>query len=594
MITRFKAAAVIAVTALVLAMPLAAQTWPDTDPAPTPTTPTLVNPPSDTTIGFPALPGGPASLKSNQSRATAGVFGSEVDDSMNVLWHSADESAENRAFDKWLGFIGYGGDVEYNPIHFGYASRFGSIYVGAWYTGNIAKSFDYSSTKVTNTYSLADQRQTSSKTETTYYSNMTTSNNQLEVLIGVIGMGFKLGFWESMYESKNPDITKINTDDLTGRVEYQNELVDHVNYGGHLRPSLDWGMKIPLGELELRPTASLALDIYQQKQLLDTKIGYTDGVHPIFSSEGTNADYVKPEIGVDVGVAFPSPEKTSMSANVSYKIGFGLYNNDYDVFGYSDTVQGTVKWTGGDNSGTDPTGSYSTKSTTLNSTTTTDQVALNITEVTADLKHNIGLGFYYDNEIFDNFTVGLYTAIPVSIGVDTRDQYTKTFTTVKTKFDRAENGTNTTTSTTASGPTTTTDISTFEVGPYANFGAKYALFPDRFQINAGIHLKPFNFQSTTTKVSQPSTETVTTTTTSKGKTTDKSVTVADTDKTVDSITVENKWSPFEAAFSGGFVFFFNERAAIDLVATYTPTGTSDSNNFEVDAATVNVLVTLKF
>jgi len=584
MITRFKAAAVFVVATLVLAMPLVAQSWPSI-PGTLPAGPDLVDVPQYSP--FPALPQGPAGLQSNQSKATAGVFGSEVDDSMSVLWHSANGEAEDKAFDKWLAFVGYGGNTNYNPVHLGYATRFGSIYLGTWYTGSIAKSFDYTSKKVTNTYSLATQLQTNSLTETTYYNFMTTSNNQIEALIGVAGMGFKVGFWESMYQSKNPNVTTTVTDDQGGVVSYTNEIVDHENYGGHLMPSLEWGMKIGAGNLEIRPTFRAAIDIYQDKQLLNTKEDYStlSGVlpsgEPDLASEGRNNGYVNPQFNLNVGVALPAPEKTSKSFDVGYGISFGVFSNDYDVFGFSDKVKGTVSWEGS-----------STVNESLVSTSTARSVDLDITEIDAALEHNISIGYYYDKEIVDNFTIGLYTALPFTIGVESKNQYNKNFSTGRVEYERPEFGVSYTQTSETIGQNTVTDTTVFGMNPYCNLGAKYALFPGRFQINAGIHLAPFGLETTTTKVSTPKNHGITTIkrVDDNGNVLSESVTGGTTPVTsVDSTTVENKWSPFAASFSGGFVFLFNNHAALDLAAGYTP-----SSSFNLETTYVNVLVTVKF
>jgi len=582
MITRFKAAAVFVVATLVLAMPLVAQA----------NSPTL-----------PTLPTAPAGLQSNQSRATAGVFGSYVDDSMDVHWHSANGEAEDKAFDKWMGFIGYGGRAA-NPIQLGYARRFGGIYLGTWYTGNIAAGTDTTTEAVTQTFDLDNQLQSNKITTTTYAQHITSSNNQIAALIGVGGMGIKVGFWEAMYQSKNPNVSTTVTDDLRGVVTHtQYEIDQYVNYGGHLMPSLEWGMKIGVGDggLQIRPKVGMSFDIYQNKQIIDTKAAYSTqngaviGADPTITSAGRSNGYVKPAFNVGAAIGLPAPEKTSKSIDFSYGIGFGVYSNDYDVFGFSDKVKGTVNWNG----------ATSSASKTLVGSQSAKSVTLNITEVNSDLDHDISVGFYYDKEILENFTLGLYTALPFAINVDSTNVYTKTFGTTRNEYDDANWGVNTTTTVEGTGRNTVTDTTSLEIAPYFNLGAKYALFPGRFQINAGIALRPFVFTSTTTKTAIDSNKNIV-----KTKTVDDNGTVlvdtvmtsdagaptgginssTTTDVTFDSERVANEWTQFSASLSGGFVFLFNDRAALDMAVN---SGNSNAG-FTLNTTTVNVLVTLKF
>ena len=573
MTTSLKAAAICAVAALVLAMPVVAQV---TAPNPNPS------------YGG-AASASPAGLQSNTSKATAGVFSNDVDDSMDVLWYTGVE------FEKMAGFIGYGGDFYTNPISLGYATRFGSLYLGTWYTGNIARSYDITVETVTNEYDLDTQLQTTNTTKTAYgdnayYTNsLTYSNNQIAALIGVSGMGIKIGFWESMYTSKNPIYTTTVTENITGgSTTYTNEIADYAFYGGHLQPSLEWGMKLPIGEggLEIRPKVTASFDIYQDTMLINTKSTYDTpyGIDPGITSTGRNNGYLRPEISVGAGIGLPSAEGTSKSFDVSYGLGLSLYSNKYDAVGFSDTVKGTVNWSN----------ATSTSSHTLASNTTNKNATFNIDEKT-DMSHNIWLGFYYDKDLFENFKFGLYTAVDIGIGIETSDQYSKLLSTSRTEYLYPSfypgMGANTTTTSEEIRPNTVEKTTSFSVAPILNLGAKYTLFPGRFSINAGIQTNPCRFVNSVTESSQATNKIVTTTkeVDDNGNVVRESVTVtpAGTDETEDSVTTVNTWSPFSAGLYGGFVFNFNDNASLDLAA-------GSAGGFTLDIATVNVLFTVKF
>jgi hypothetical protein len=587
MMTHFKAAVFFVAAALVLAMPVAAQNAPyDPDPS-----------------GGVYIQDQPAWLESNTSKATAGVFSSEVDDSMSVLWYKDVE------FEKMFSFIGYGGNFAFNPIHLGFATRVGGLYVGAWYTGNILRSHDETTETVINNYNLATQLKTSTITTTSYNQFMTSSNNQLEVLIGIAGMGIKLGFWESMFSGKTPNHTATVTENSNNNtVTYTDEIEEYTYLGGHLRPSLEWGMNLDVGSLSIRPIVVVGFDIYQDKYLLTAKgqstggypFGYTTpGAEARINRFGHDNGYMRPEFVVGVEVDLAADEKTTKTIVAGYGLGLSIFNTDYDVFGVSGAVKGTVWYMGS-----------SEVTNTLTSKTTTNYSQISINEQTS-MDHAAILGYYYDKEIVENLTLGVFAGVPVSIGVASSDNYDKRITTVRTEYAHPSLGINTTTTTEVTDAlyqTNTThavaNITKIEVEPQINLGAKYAFFPGRFSINAGIKLNPVTFTTTTTKSNNASANRITRTKTvdDNGNVVSESVAVesynagswndATSDSTIDSVKVENNWGGFGAGIYGGFVFNFNNNAAVDLVVG---TGfTSAASDFQLDLTTVNVLFTLKF
>ena len=207
MISHFKAAVLCAVAALVLAMPLAAQN----------ATEEL----------------GP--LESNTYKATAGLFGNDVDNFVDV--HSYGDVKP----EKWFGFLtgraltvdgqesigwlkpegvewdkdagasgAYKDPTGYLPdnpttglLSVGYARQFGGIYVGLWYQGNIAQVTGGFATKTTSVEPKYDAYKTLTQTvsKTTWSESWLNTSNQIEALVGVAGQGIKVGFYESLYKN---------------------------------------------------------------------------------------------------------------------------------------------------------------------------------------------------------------------------------------------------------------------------------------------------------------------------------------------------------------------------------------------------------
>ena len=573
----FKAAAFIAVTALVLAMPVAAQQG-----------------------------GEPQELQSNTSKATAGVFESNVDYSMDVHDYS------NVVFTNWTGFIGYGGDPVHNPVTMGFSTRFrigrglqaeriGNIYLGTWYTGNIFKVRENWNETVTVDYDLQNQLQTSKETTKIYNgaNNTISSNNQIEALLGIANMGFKLGFWENVTETKYPGRTITVVDNNDGTLTHsEGDIVEYSSVEGKMAPSLVWGMKIPLGEngLTIRPMASVNVNIAMDNKVDNYKIDGTSitsfntaggrhiGPETIFYN-GTNAGYVTPDFMVGAYVDLPGDEDQFIKiVDFSYGLGFDVYDNSYDVSGFKGKVKGTIDW-------------ESNVETTVSTaeTSTIADIALNIDEATG-FYHKINMGYFMEKEIFDHFTFGLYTGLGIEIDVKTSDAYTKGFSTSRIENNSpALSSLNTSTEIERRGPVTTTKETDFRLKPFVNVGGVYEM-TDHLSINAGLSILPFAYTSSVKRTSVNSTNTLTITKifNGSGDVTSEDVTLTDenADSASDSVQVDNTWEYFRAGIWGGFVFTFDGRASLDMcIGGITDIGATD---FELNVTNVSVLFTFKF
>ena len=518
--------------------------------------------------------------------ATAEVFTTDVEDSMDVHYYSGVE------FDKWAGFVGIDGTLP----SLGYATRFGDIYLGTWYTGNIAStSANTESKQVETDYNLNSQLAGQRTTTWTYNNQLTTSNNKLNVLLGVAGMGFKVGFHENLTVGTNPNTTVTLTETVGGNtVTHNGEIVEYSSVSGNMIPSLEWGMSLEAGDMVIRPKFGVDFIIYQDNLVNNTRAAYTTVDGELIGDEvtnrtGNNNGYLYPSFTVGAGFDLSS----GATIGIEYGLGFSVYNNSYDASGFSGTAAGTVEWSGGVNT---------TISRAWDSTVTTTDGTLNINEKT-NIKHSITPSFYYStDEIADGLSLGFYAELPVTIGVDTSNPSWKWSSITKTVYSSAVNkplgGRTESVSTGSSGLTETTQ---FSIGLNAAVGASYALIPGRFKVNAGIGISPCAFTSTTTKFSQGSINQTHTEKTydADGKLISSTVEfqvnsnpypAATTDTVTDKTTVANTWDPFSIEAAGGFTFNFNENIALDMAVN---SGTS-SSSFTLDLTTVQVLFSVKF
>jgi len=549
----FKVAALIAATALILAAPVFGQT-------------------------------------SNMSTATAGVFTNDVDDSMDVHNYSDVE------FDKWFGFIGYGTYDEYNgiqrPLQLGYATRFGDLYLGTYFTGNVLQSKENWNETVTTTYDLPNQIKDNTETTTVYPNyiggdnpNVIRSNNSLDVLIGVAGMGFKVGFSEYVTELTFPlnrTVTITETND--GTVTHTTgDILEYSNISGTLIPSLTWGMKIDLGSVAIRPKveASVIFGLYNSVNnfrpvpytTIDGEINGQDRIN----YNGNNNDYVQPDIKVGLGIDF---EKFSL--DVGYGIGFPIYDNSYDVSGFSGSTAGTVSWNN----------SYTETNSSIADTQTTNYATLSFNEYSNFLLHTINIGFSTDKEVADGLRLGLNAGAEVGITTYAYEYYTLTLNKSETvNNNTALSSQNTRTETENRSFGTNYDVTTFSITPVVNIGASYVLFPGRFTINAGVRLNPLGYTNTVTRTSsQAGYVTKTKTYNSNGDLLTDTVDVTNGAAITDSVDVNDTLSYLSAGLFGGFLFNFTDTLALDTVF-----GSGNINStFNMNTTTLRVLFSVKF
>ena len=537
------------------------------------------------------------SLSSNTNASTAGLFGNDVDDFID--YHSYSGVLEEGA--KWFGFITgrrifNENDDQTGVADIGYATKFGDIYFGAWYRGNIARqtSGDTETHSINSTWDDTLGVLTRTMETTTYSTNKwLESANKFEFLIGVAGQGIKVGFFESYAVDQNPGTGTISVIDyLDGRKEYSGAIVDYKNSQGYIKPYIGWGSSFEVAGMNLKPYVDFGLTIYEDTQINNTE-NYTEvngakqGVTT--NKDGRNNGYVQPNITVGAKLDLPKKEGSSIETQVGlkYGIGFNAYNNDYSASGFSGSVPGTVNWSGTDN-----------VENLIDSTVTTTTTKMGIVENT-NIDNAITLGYTVTGVPFEKFKLGFSCELPISFGSWTSNSYRRELTKKTTKFNWANPGSVTEKETIEYGYDGTTNTgwnsegSNFGISLNLNLGASYVLIKDRFTINAGISATPFGYSRKEEKRIARSVDSIETekTTLDDGSVTTNTKTVGLNNPTTDAILVEDTWEQWSATLGGGFVFYFSPKAALDLGITSALGG---ENTFNLLLDSVNVIFTFKF
>jgi hypothetical protein len=542
--------------------------------------------------------GGP---ESNTYKATAGIFGTDVD---SFLWYHDYAGVE---FDKWFGFAGYTASGTENAQQtttgtiykaaLGYARRFGGIYLGAYYNGNIASlSGDVVTETINPTYNATTEQLTDVANSTYYSGAYTNSTNELDLLIGVAGQGIKLGFFESLSAREHPTVTSTDTDYQDGRVQHASEVVEYTEIAGHLRPVLGWGSVFNLGGFALKPWVEVGLDIYQDTLIDKRKATYTtyngDALGQTITTNiaaGRNEGYIQPDITAAADVVFPKKGNSELTAGLEYNITFKIFDNAYDGSGISGSAKVPVTWVAV--SPTTRDGVYDKQ----------DVEAGNITfNDTTGAVNNITPAIGLTTDVTDRFKLGFKAKFPITIDTSSVDSYSDSHTITRyTRKDGLDPANDYTTTIRVHTPAGLVETTEFALETDFNVGASYVLVPDRFIVNAGIESRILRVSNKTEKTSANGvTATYTTTVNGNNETTRDTVDTVTVDPVSDRVTTTKDWVPFAARFRGGFTFLFTPKAALDFGfvsnSTPLPTAVAGATGFNADLASVNVLFTLKF
>lgn len=218
---------------------------------------------------------------SNTNISTAGIFGNDTDDFMDV------NSWSNVAPENFFGKLYYNDNNK--RLNLGAAKNIGGFYFGANLSGNIGFNFN----------SVSDKTETSSSSTTTSSKTSTFSGRNSEFdLSALIGIGDNLGIKASFYYDGDPDSISTSTETAgSSSEEYVKKQV--------FRPQVRVGYNAKVNNLSLKNFGNFYININQDA----TKNATTD-------TNNTKTDYV---LGGGTTIAFPKKN------NISQELGGTLW-----------------------------------------------------------------------------------------------------------------------------------------------------------------------------------------------------------------------------------------------------------------------------
>jgi hypothetical protein len=595
---KWKVILIALITALALAMPLAAQTE-----APSP--------------------------QSNASKATLTNFGGDVDNFFHL------HNWGNVEFNKYFSYAGFrnAGAFDGYELDIGYARRFGSIYLSAFYEGQITErgtASSYTSDSTVTTYGLnggiyEEDRNVNTITNGSGSVNIDPPyiNNNIGVLVGIGSMGIKAGFYETLRSTDKytSDLFNATTDDYgtttqatqitetsAGLKTLTRDVTDYKYLAGTMLPYLHWGMKLNVASLVIKPKVEIGLGIVAKKETYSfagtnttissgnnvTENGTAVGTHTSGESYTDNGYlFLGAKLGADVN--FPAKDNQRFTAGLSYAITPRIYSRSYENASGDEKVAGTVSAV-----------NY-TQNTVDNTTGTTTSVTGSIVTATEKsyLRHSITPTLRYANDLSDQVSLGINGKVDFGFGTGTNGNSSGKKTTTTLRTVKAHNGdpaaSYTETKIKEEYPTTSNqDISQFSVTSSIGAGIKWAIKPDRFTINAGLSITLPSYTSTTTHtLPVPATIEKTETVYEDGSKTSASdiTTTGGNITTTDTTTVQEAWGALAANWSLGGVFSFTPNFAVDMYI-HSGSGILDNNQafatLNLDQIQYSMLFTLKY
>lgn len=528
--------------------------------------------------GMPAVAAAPVPT-SNLNTATASVFSSDVDNYLTV------NNFSKVTFDKNFAFVGLKSGI----LDLGFATKIGSLYLGGYYNGTMLNENNAKVTETVDTdVTLLNGVIASTKTTTTKQLSDTACNsvNNANVLLGIAGMGFKLGFnqWASTWVAPTAAdtlslVTTDTADNSTSSTVYSNTSKENSS----MTPSIQWGMNLPIGDMILKPNATVAVEINQSnsaytKDVTKTVAGSTPlGFPTVNEVSSTSSGYIDPSAKLNANLTFAKVDGAQATMGLTYEFHMPLYG------------EGTKA-------------SKVTKTTTLAVAQTTTATVTDVTTTPHfDMSNTVTPAFYYTKDFGDQLSVGFNAKATVQI-LNQKDTPTKVTTTVTAtdKYD-PDLSTDTTITQTITAPGVTTETTTLTVTPTLKLGFVYKVVPNKLSLNAGYAIAAPVFTNTVeSKTRSAMTTTTTKTVDGNGVTISDTTAASNEDRTLanaETRTTTTSWGTLSGTLTFGPTFNFNDNFALDASVALGTGGTASLFGFGGDsilAASYSLMFSLKY
>jgi hypothetical protein len=270
----------------------------------------------------------PANLWSSpQSTTTEGRFRSNADNFIRP------DQYAGVSFDKWFGMVSFLWDSDFSPIATaGFAAKAGSIYIGAFYSGNFwagAPVNNYTEQELTPGPSGGTDGKTYNVYNSINVGGASNPVNNAAVLIGAANMGFRLTY-RTNYQSFSESgiVTESQLYD-----NYQSER-------GYRAPQIAWAMAKDLTANGIRPYITVDLVIDRDYQKTETAGGISGG------RIERSLNHLDPSFSAGLGgYTLLNQDGFRLSADLDYVLTLNIYDNEYSYVQDGAYKTGKIKGT---------------------------------------------------------------------------------------------------------------------------------------------------------------------------------------------------------------------------------------------------------
>jgi len=536
--------------------------------------------------------------ESNTAKSTAGVFKNDIDYFNNVNKYTKLE------MEKWFGYTG----IRRDDLDLGYATKLGSLYLGAEYKGKLLSQNGFTDTISVSTTPIFDGPTEIARittTNKTYDKGQLFTENTGAVLVGFGNMGIKLSVKQDGtsdksiedddgyvvdddgYDTKNYYWEKEDTDDQTKTVK---EYTDIVSTTGNITPKIEWGMALDLKGMLLSPRAALAVAIGNEKDAYkysetNTFAGSTAGRDQIERSYLMSKAFIgiNPTIGADL--ALVKTEEKQVILGLDYELDLPIYVTSYfDAENAKLSAKGEVK-------------GY--REVTVNETMTEKRTIIDWkAEGTEqfEMTHTITPSVKTTFVVTDRLNLGASIKPEVSIKTENKTSFNLSGTKTIVDSKSQDPALSSTTTVETTGQKIITDKTTLEFKPVLSAGLQYQIIKDKLRFNSGLNVNLPQLTSTKTLKTTPDLGTEKTKKVD-GNGTVKVDTVTTNGTTRTEISTETTtWSPLGAKFTAGLTWDLTPKAAFDVGLTTGFAGANTVQSFWASTmeSSLDLQFTIKF
>ena len=272
--------------------------------------------------------------------SSRGLWSPQWHNIMAPAWHSGVN------FENWTGFASFG---EGSRFAMAYATRIGDMYLAAYLGGTGFGQFRPRgfTEEHSNNWGPTDAYRTFRNFDF-HDPREHFNDNRVAILLGVAGMGFRLSYATTASSFRVSDAI-VDLDDLglagmlPPAATTTTVYVEEANMVFGVRQlELGWGMSSNLLDIGVRPSAFVRLNFarnFSEANAFNWATGNTIGNVIAWSH-----NYVQPEIELQSGWVnfFTRDSGWTLRADLTYILGFRLFNNDFSEVDYSDPANVTT------------------------------------------------------------------------------------------------------------------------------------------------------------------------------------------------------------------------------------------------------------